>query len=154
MSFTEAIAAAVRLLSAWDPQVVSAAAVSLRVSLLATLLATLLGVPVGFWVAARDFHGRRVVALVLKTLTAFPTVVFSSAARRLSSSWVETSIRTLVLCMQISIHTRRVGSSIVDAGLAPADPGGPWPRIRLVGATSRGDRAREPRRRIGSARPG
>jgi tungstate transport system permease protein len=75
MSFTEAIAAAVRLLSAWDPQVVSAAAVSLRVSLLATLLATLLGVPVGFWVAARDFHGRRVVALVLKTLTAFPTVV-------------------------------------------------------------------------------
>ena len=75
MSFADAIAAAVRLLSEWDPQVVSAAAVSLRVSLLATLLATVLGVPIGFWVAARDFRGRRLVALALKTLTAFPTVV-------------------------------------------------------------------------------
>jgi len=36
--------------------------------------------------------------------TVLPTVVFSSAARRLSSSWVVASIRTLVLCMQISIH--------------------------------------------------
>ena len=75
MSFTEALAAALRLLSTWDPQVMSAAGVSLRVSLLATLLATLLGVPVGFWVAARDFHGRRLVELLLKTLTALPTVV-------------------------------------------------------------------------------
>lgn len=75
MSFLEALSAAVRLLSTWDPQVMSAAAVSLRVSVVATVLATLLGVPCGFLVAARDFRGRRVIELVLKTLTAFPTVV-------------------------------------------------------------------------------
>ena len=33
-----------------------------------------------------------------------PTVVFNSAASRFKSSCVETSIRTLVLCMQISIQ--------------------------------------------------
>jgi tungstate transport system permease protein len=75
VSFGEAFAAAMRLLTSWDAQVVAAAAVSLRVSLLATVFATLLGVPIGFWVAARDFHGRRIVALLLNTLTAFPTVV-------------------------------------------------------------------------------
>ena len=37
--------------------------------------------------------------------TVLPTVVFSSTARRLRSLWVVTSILTLVLCMQISIHT-------------------------------------------------
>lgn len=36
--------------------------------------------------------------------TVLPTVVFSSVAKRLSFSWVAASIRTLVLCMQISIH--------------------------------------------------
>ena len=34
-----------------------------------------------------------------------PTVVSSSDARRLSSSWVVASILTLVLCMHISIHS-------------------------------------------------
>ena len=39
--------------------------------------------------------------------TVLPTVVSNSAARRLSSLWVPTSIRTLVLCMQISIQDTR-----------------------------------------------
>jgi predicted 3-demethylubiquinone-9 3-methyltransferase (glyoxalase superfamily) len=39
------------------------------------------------------------------SVTVFPTVVPSDAASRFSSSWVATSMRTLVLCMQFSIHT-------------------------------------------------
>ena len=75
MSFQEAFAAAVRLLATFDPHVFSAVAVSLRVSIVATILATILGAPIGFWVAARRFRGRRAVEVGLKTLTAFPTVV-------------------------------------------------------------------------------
>lgn len=75
MSFGEAFIAAARLLVSFDPQVLAVVGVSLRVSLLATLLATVCGLPIGFLVATRNFRGRRAVDLVLKTLTAFPTVV-------------------------------------------------------------------------------
>lgn len=75
MSFSEAFASALRLLLALDPQVLSAAGVSLRVSLLATALATCVGIPIGFAVAARTFRGRRALELALNTLTALPTVV-------------------------------------------------------------------------------
>jgi tungstate transport system permease protein len=75
MSFADALATAVRMLVRFDPHVWSAAAVSLRVSILATVLATLLGVPIGFSVAAREFPFRRVLELILNTLTALPTVV-------------------------------------------------------------------------------
>jgi tungstate transport system permease protein len=75
VSFYEAFAAAVGLLATLDPHVVAAAAVSLRVAMTATILATILGAPIGFWVATRQFRGRRTVEVGLKTLTAFPTVI-------------------------------------------------------------------------------
>ena len=75
MNLTEALRAAVALLVARDPQIVSAVIVSVVVAVLGTLLATLLGAPAGFWVAMREFRGRRVVELLLNTATALPTVV-------------------------------------------------------------------------------
>lgn len=75
MSFADAFAAAIHLLVIGDPHVLAATGVSLRVALLASLVATLLGVPLGFCVATREFPGRGAVELILKTLTAFPTVV-------------------------------------------------------------------------------
>jgi tungstate transport system permease protein len=75
MAFRDAFVTAIGMLLSLDPLVLSAAAVSLRVSLVAIVLATLMGVPIGFGVAAREFQGRRVVEIGLKTLTAFPTVV-------------------------------------------------------------------------------
>jgi tungstate transport system permease protein len=71
----EALRAAWHLLVTLDPRVLSATAVSLRVSLAATLASAVLGMPVGFWVAAREFRGRHVVEVCLRTLTALPTVV-------------------------------------------------------------------------------
>jgi len=75
VSFGDALLSALRLLTAWDPHVVSAVAVSLRVSLLATVLATALGLPIGFFLAVRRFPGRRLLAVGANTLTALPTVV-------------------------------------------------------------------------------
>lgn len=75
MSFREALGAAVDLLLRGDAPVMAAASTSLQVALLATLLATLLGTPLGFVAATRRFRGRRMLDLLLKTLTAFPTVV-------------------------------------------------------------------------------
>jgi tungstate transport system permease protein len=75
MSFTDAFVAALHLLATRDAQVLSAAGVSLRVAGTATVLAALIGVPIGFAAAAREFRGRRLLDITLKTLTAFPTVV-------------------------------------------------------------------------------
>ena len=75
MDLWEALRAAWHLLVTLDPRVLSATAVSLRVSLAATLASAVLGMPVGFWVAAREFRGRHVVEVCLRTLTALPTVV-------------------------------------------------------------------------------
>ncbi|MGH7821390.1 MAG: ABC transporter permease [Candidatus Binatia bacterium] len=75
MPLDHVMAAALRLLTTFDPRVVSAVEVSLRVSLLATSLSTVLGVPIGFVVGVRQFPGRSLVELFLRTLTAVPTVV-------------------------------------------------------------------------------
>jgi tungstate transport system permease protein len=75
MNFADALGAAADLLLAGDRQVAEAVLVSLQVALLGTLFATAVGAPVGFWVARRDFRGRRAVELLLNTATAFPTVV-------------------------------------------------------------------------------
>jgi tungstate transport system permease protein len=75
MNLIDAFHAAFGLLAARDPQVTSAVIVSLQVAVLGTVLATLLGAPLGFWVAMREFRGRRGVELLLNTATALPTVV-------------------------------------------------------------------------------
>ena len=135
MSFAEAVAAAVRLLSAWDPQVVSAAAVSLRVSLLATLLATLLGVPIGFWVAARDFHGRRVVELALKTLTAFPTVVVGLLTYTLLSRRGPFGALGLLYTQTAMVIGETILVAPLMAALTMAVVGGADPRIEETALT-------------------
>jgi tungstate transport system permease protein len=75
MSLSEGLQGAMRLLFSGNPQVMTAVATSLYVALLATLLATVLGAPFGFWVALREFRGRRTIELLLNTATALPTVV-------------------------------------------------------------------------------
>ena len=54
--------------------------------------------------------------------TVSPTVVPRSRASRLSSMWVAASIRTLVLCMQISIQMIE-GSGVGRPGLEPGTLG-------------------------------
>lgn len=75
MSLAEAFWAALVLVWEGDPQVLQAAWVSLFVSVAATVLATFVGVPVGILLARHRFIGSRVLEVVVKTLTAMPTVV-------------------------------------------------------------------------------
>jgi tungstate transport system permease protein len=75
MSFIEVLGSAWLLLRDLDPRVTHAAVVSLQVSLAATVLATLLGAPIGLFVAARTGRARRLLEVLLNTLTALPTVV-------------------------------------------------------------------------------
>ena len=73
--FGEAFAAAFRLISTLDPDLVEIVLLSLRVSLTAVALATILGLPLGAAVALFRFPGRQAVAVLLNALMGLPPVV-------------------------------------------------------------------------------
>jgi len=66
---------AILLLWSLDPELYFIIYVSLKVSLSSTLIASLLGVPTGFFIALKEFRGKRVVITILNSLLALPTVV-------------------------------------------------------------------------------
>lgn len=75
VSLSEAWGAALRLLWHAEPDVVQAAWTSLYVSFVATIAAALAGVPFGLFLARCRFPGRSALEVLVKTLTAMPTVV-------------------------------------------------------------------------------
>ncbi len=75
MSLLEAFLTAIRLLVGFDPQVWGAAWMTLYVSVVATVCAMSFGVPIGFVLARRKGDGQQALAVLLRTLTALPTVV-------------------------------------------------------------------------------
>jgi tungstate transport system permease protein len=66
---------ALKMIVSFDPEVIRITSVSIKISTSSIILATLAGVPLGFYVAIRDFWGKRAVITVLNTLMALPTVV-------------------------------------------------------------------------------
>jgi tungstate transport system permease protein len=66
---------AVKKIVSLDPEVIRITSVSIKISTTSIILAALTGVPFGFYVAIRDFWGKRAVITVLNTLMALPTVV-------------------------------------------------------------------------------
>ena len=73
--FVDSFLSAVLLLCALDPEVYFIIYVSLKVSLSSTLAASLIGVPTGFFIAFKEFRGKRAVITILNSLLALPTVV-------------------------------------------------------------------------------
>ena len=71
----DSVLAALGLMAAFDPQLVSIALRSLAVSGLACLLACLIGLPLGGLLAVLRFSGRGAVLACLNTLLALPSVV-------------------------------------------------------------------------------
>ena len=69
------LVAAARLVTGGDPNLWSVVSLSLAVSLSAALLACLLGLPLGAWIAVRDFPGRRAAIVSLNALLGLPSVV-------------------------------------------------------------------------------
>jgi len=135
MSFREAIIAAFELLATLDPQVFSAAAVSLRVAIVATILATVLGVPIGFCVALRQFPGRRAVEVGLKTLTALPTVVVGLLTYMLVSRRGPLGVLGLLYTQWAMIVGETILVTPLLAALTVAVVGGADPRIEDTALT-------------------
>ncbi len=71
----DAIREAIGIISSLDKEFLSIVFTSLKISLSATLLAALIGVPFGIFVGAGKFKGRDLIAAILNTLMALPTVV-------------------------------------------------------------------------------
>jgi len=63
------------LIGSMDPELLEVVALSLKLSCTSTLLASIVGIPAGFFIAFREFHGKRLLITVLNTLLALPTVV-------------------------------------------------------------------------------
>lgn len=73
--FAQALAAAGRLLTGLDPELIEIIALSLRVSLSAVVLAAVMALPLGALIALARFRGRSAVIVMLNALMGLPPVV-------------------------------------------------------------------------------
>ncbi len=73
--FLDSIVQALKLLVAFDPEVIEVLLLSLKIAGVSTLLASIIGAPLGFILATREFVGRKTVVSILNTLLGIPTVV-------------------------------------------------------------------------------
>ena len=71
----DSVISAFLLLWSLDPEVYFIIYVSLKVSLSSTLITSVLGIPIGFFIAFKEFWGKRVVITTFNSLLAIPTVV-------------------------------------------------------------------------------
>lgn len=71
----DSLRSAFLLFISFDAELFEIVGVSLTVSSFATLFASLIGLPCGFFIAFRNFAGKRLVITILNTLLALPTVV-------------------------------------------------------------------------------
>ena len=63
------------LIFSFDPDVYFIIWTSVRIALTSALLSTLAGIPLGLFLALKEFRGKRIVTTILNTLMAVPTVV-------------------------------------------------------------------------------
>ena len=73
--FIDSLLSAVWLIWSLDPQLTEIVGVSLKVSFSSTVIAGVIGIPAGFLITFREFHGKHLLITVLNTLLALPTVV-------------------------------------------------------------------------------
>ncbi|MFC1825221.1 ABC transporter permease [Thermodesulfobacteriota bacterium] len=71
----DSLQSALYLLWSLDPELYFIIYVSLKVSFSSTLIASLLGVPSGFFIAFKEFRGKRLIITILNSMLAIPTVV-------------------------------------------------------------------------------
>jgi tungstate transport system permease protein len=63
------------LIGSMDPELLEIIHVSLKVSSISTIIASLVAIPAGFFIAFKEFYGKRLLITILNTLLALPTVV-------------------------------------------------------------------------------
>ena len=75
MSFLDSFKTALLLIFSLDRELLEVISTSLRVSVSSTVIAGLLGVPLGLYIAMKEFKLKRLLITCLNTLLAVPTVV-------------------------------------------------------------------------------
>jgi len=73
--FVDSFRSALLLIGSLDPELYAIVLLSLQISIASTLIAGAAGVPAGFFIALREFRGKRLVITVFNSLLAVPTVV-------------------------------------------------------------------------------
>ena len=71
----EGFITALKLIFTFDHEVMNCTWVSLKISSAAILFASLVGVPLGFFIGANNFKGKKAVITLFNTMMALPTVV-------------------------------------------------------------------------------
>jgi len=132
---TASFVAALKLLAALDPDVLSALRVTLEVAAISTALAALLGCPIGFLVATREFRGRAVVEIGLRTATALPTVVVGLVAYALLSRSGPLGMLGLLYTRTAMVLGETILVAPLMAALAMAVVSGADPRIEETALT-------------------
>lgn len=73
--FLDSFKSALLLIFSMDRELLEVINVSLKVSISSTVIAGLLGIPIGLYIAMKDFTAKRFLITCLNTLLALPTVV-------------------------------------------------------------------------------
>ncbi len=73
--FLDSFLSAFFLIASLDSELLSIIGVSLKVSSVSTVFAGTIGIPAGFFIAFKEFYGKKLLVTILNTLLALPTVV-------------------------------------------------------------------------------
>lgn len=130
---------ALLLLLGGDEEIYQVIFMTLRVSGLATAISVLLGLPVGLWLALRDFPGKQVVISLVNFAMGLPPVVVGLFVSLLLWRYGPLGPLGLMYTPWAMITAQAVIASPIIAGLSFAAIGGLNPKLRLqllsLGAT-------------------
>jgi tungstate transport system permease protein len=128
------------LLAGGDPELYDVIFLTLRVSGLATVISVLLGLPVGLWLALREFPGKRLLISFVNFSMGLPPVVVGLVVSLLLWRYGPLGMLGLMYTPWAIVIAQAVIASPIIAGLSFAAIGGLNPKLRLqllsLGATT------------------
>jgi tungstate transport system permease protein len=134
------LAQAAALLAGGDPELYDVILLTLKVSGLATVISVLLGLPVGLWLALRDFPGKQLLVSFVNFSMGLPPVVVGLFVSLLLWRYGPLGMLGLMYTPWAIIIAQAVIASPIIAGLSFAAIGSLSPKLRLqllsLGATS------------------
>jgi tungstate transport system permease protein len=130
---------AILLILGGDEEIYQVIFMTLRVSGMATTISVLIGLPVGLWLALRDFPGKQVVISLVNFSMGLPPVVVGLFVSLLLWRYGPLGTLGLMYTPWAMIMAQAVIASPIIAGLSFAAIGGLNPKLRLqllsLGAT-------------------
>lgn len=122
---------ALYLLMSGDPELYEVIFVSLKVSGLATAISILLGLPIGLWLALKEFPGKQFVVSFINFAMGLPPVVVGLFVSLLLWRYGPLGMLGLMYTPWAMLIAQSVIASPIVAGLSFAAIGGLNPKLRL-----------------------